>query len=103
MCRHHCRGCRFRDGRFDIVLSSHFLFTYADRLDLEFHRAALRELHRVARGEVRVFPLVDQSGRPVPRLLSRLRATLGIPQHIRRVGYEFQRGGNEMLVLGATS
>ena len=52
------------------MLSSHFLFTYADRLDLEFHRAALRELHRVARREVRVFPLLEQGGRPVPALLS---------------------------------
>jgi hypothetical protein len=92
----------FPGGRFDLVLSSHFLFTYADRLDLEFHRAALRELHRVARREVRVFPLLEQGGRPVPALLSGLLATLGIPHRIRRVGYEFQRGGNEMLVLSAT-
>ena len=56
----------FPGGRFDLVLSSHFLFTYADRLDLEFHRAALRELHRVARREVRVFPLLEQGGGPFP-------------------------------------
>jgi ubiquinone/menaquinone biosynthesis C-methylase UbiE len=92
----------FPSGRFDLVLSSHFLFTYADRLDLEFHRAALRELHRVARREVRVFPLLEQGGRPVPALLSGLLATPGIPHRIQRVGYEFQRGGNEMLVLNAT-
>ena len=35
-------------------------------------------------------------------LLSRVLATLGIAHRIRRVGYEFQRGGNEMLVLNAT-
>jgi len=92
----------FPSGQFDLVLSSHFLFTYADRLDLEFHRAALRELHRVARREVRVFPLLEQGGRPVPELLSGLLAALGIPHRIERVGYEFQRGGNEMLVLTAT-
>jgi len=39
-------GLPLPGGRFDLVLSSHFLFTYADLLDLEFHRAALRELHR---------------------------------------------------------
>lgn len=94
-------GLPFPDGAFDLVLSSHFLFTYADRLDLDFHRAALHELHRVARREVRVFPLLDQSGRPVAGLLSHLLATLDIPHRIRRVGYEFQRGGNEMLVLTA--
>ncbi len=91
----------FPAGRFDLVLSSHFLFTYADRLDLEFHRAALCELHRVARREVRVFPLLEQGGRPVTALLSGLLATLGIPHRIQPVGYEFQRGGNEMLVLNA--
>jgi methyltransferase family protein len=95
-------GLPFPDRQFDLVLSSHFLFTYADRLDLEFHRAAMRELYRVARREVRVFPLLEQGGRRVPALLSELLATLGIPHCIRRVGYEFQRGGNEMLVLGAT-
>jgi Methyltransferase domain len=78
------------DGQFDLVLSSHFLFTFADRLDLEFHRAALREL------------LLEQGGRPVPALLFQLLATLGIRHRIQRVGYEFQRGGNEMLVLSAT-
>ena len=91
----------FPDERFDLVLSSHFLFTYADRLDLDFHRAALHELHRVARREVRVFPLLEQGGRPVPELLSGLLATLGIPHRLQRVGYEFQRNGNEMLVLNA--
>ena len=55
-----------------------------------------------SRREVRVFPLLEQSGRPVPALLSQLLATLGIPHRIQRVGYEFQRGGNEMLVLNAT-
>lgn len=92
----------FPGRRFDLVLSSHFLFTYADRLDLEFHRASLRELHRVTRREVRVFPLLEQGGRPLPALLSQLLPTLGIPHRIQQVGYEFQRGGNEMLVLGAT-
>jgi len=92
----------FPDERFDLVLSSHLLFTYADRLDLEFHRAALLELHRVARREVRVFPLLEQGGRPVPALLYGLLATLGIPHRVQRVGYEFQRGGHDMLVLDAT-
>lgn len=93
----------FGDGRFDLVLSSHLLFTYADRLDLSFHRAALRELCRVARGEVRVFPLLEQGGRGVPAILSELLATLGVPSRVERVGYEFQRGGNEMLVLDASA
>lgn len=89
---------------FDLVLSSHLLFTYAGRLSLAFHLEALLELHRVARREVRVFPLLDQGGHPRPALVGDLRQALQvrrIPVEIRRVNYEFQRGGNEMLVLRA--
>jgi len=92
----------FADRQFDLVLSSHFLFTYADRLDHDFHLRALTELHRVARGEVRVFPLLDQAGRSLEPLIQGLRAELAaaaIDTEITTVPYEFQRGGNEMLVL----
>lgn len=92
----------FADRSFDLVLSSHLLFTYADRLDREFHRRALLELHRLARSAVRVFPLLDQAGRPLDSLITQLRADLqleGIATAIHQVDYEFQRGGNQMLVL----
>jgi hypothetical protein len=49
-----------------------------------------------------MFPLLEQGGRPVPALLSGLLATFGIPHRIQRVGYEFQQGGNEVLVLNPT-
>ena len=66
----------FGDRQFDVVVSSHFLFTYADRLDEEFHVAALIELHRVCSREVPVFPLLDQAGRRpsamIEAVLSRL-------------------------------
>ncbi|MGY1659798.1 methyltransferase domain-containing protein [Geodermatophilus sp. SYSU D00705] len=92
----------FRDGAFDLVLSSHLLFTYADRLDPAFHLAALRELARVSRGQVRVYPLVDQAGRPLPDLLAGLLAdlaTAGVAAEVRDVGYEFQRGARSLLRL----
>lgn len=95
-------GIPFPERTFDLVLSSHFLFTYADRLSLAFHLEALLDLHRVARHEVRVFPLLDQGGHPRPALVGDLRQALElrrIPVEIRKVSYEFQRGGNEMLVL----
>lgn len=38
----------FPDRSFDLVLSSHLLFTYGERFDDAFHLAALRELVRVA-------------------------------------------------------
>jgi Methyltransferase domain len=94
----------FEDRQFDLVLSSHFLFTYADRLGEDFHHAALIELHRICRHEVRVFPLLDQAGRALPHMtravLGRL-ARGGIEARIVQVPYEFQRGGNEMLVMSA--
>ena len=91
----------FPDGRFDLVLSSHLLFTYADRLDAAFHVAALLELARVGT-EVRVYPLVDQAGRPLPELLSRVLPALtaaGVQASVEEVGYEFQRGARTMLRL----
>jgi len=62
----------FPDRSFDLVLSSHLLFSYTDRLDVAFHLAALLELARVSRGQVRVFPLVDYNGHPQPTLLDQL-------------------------------
>lgn len=89
----------FAAATFDLALCSHLLFSYADRLDEAFHLAALRELVRVAR-EVRVFPLVAM-GSAAPLDLDDLRCALaadGVDTEVRGVGYEFQRGGREMLV-----
>jgi hypothetical protein len=89
-------------GSADLVLCSHLLFTWADRLDVGWHRAALADLVRVARREVRVFPLVVQAtGAPVPflpRLVDELRAQ-GHDVAVRDVPYEFQRGAHAMLVI----
>jgi hypothetical protein len=91
----------FDDGTFELGVCSHLLFTWADQLGYEWHLASLRELVRVAR-EVRVFPTVLQgAGEPVPfwdELMTALRAD-GIVVRTRRVGYEFQIGAQEMLVL----
>jgi hypothetical protein len=55
---------------------------------------------RVSAGEARVFPLVDSEA--VPHLgLDAIRADLsarGVATEVRRVPYEFQRGGDSMLV-----
>jgi hypothetical protein len=94
----------FENRQFDLVLSSHFLFTYADRLDKDFHYDALVELHRVSRQEVRVFPLLDQGGHSLDEMTGVVMALLlrqGIEAKICDVPYEFQRGGNQMLVLSS--
>ncbi|TDO54303.1 hypothetical protein EV643_10184 [Kribbella sp. VKM Ac-2527] len=91
----------FGDQRFELVLCSHLLFTWSDKYDEEWHLAALRELIRVSRSEVRVFPLVQQgAGDPVPYLPGLLeRLSDEVRAEIREVPYEFQAGANEMLVL----
>jgi cation transport regulator ChaB len=90
----------FEDGRFDLVLCSHLLFTWADKYDRDWHLAALRELVRVSRSEVRIFPLVQQgAGEPVLYLPELLDALRPVRSEIRKVPYEFQVGADQMLVL----
>lgn len=90
----------FQSGVFDIALSSHFLFLYSAHLSVEFHLQAFRAMLRVAR-EVRVFPLLTLEGKPSPHLKPVIEH-LGhhrFSAEFRRVPYEFQRGGNEMLLV----
>ncbi len=90
----------FQAGAFDLALCSHLLFLYSDQFDTGFHLEAVRELLRVAR-EVRVFPLLDMAGmesthlEPVIESLERD----GYEVRVQRVSYEFQRGGDRMLVV----
>ncbi|MFJ9844549.1 methyltransferase domain-containing protein [Kitasatospora sp. NPDC101155] len=92
----------FAEGSFDLVLSSHLLFSYGNRLGEDFHGAALLELARVARREVRLFPVLVYDTGERYEGLDRLReelAGVGIGSRVERVAYEFQPGGDEMLVL----
>lgn len=90
----------FGSGQFDIALSSHFLFLYSAHLSAEFHLQALKEMLRVAY-EVRVFPLLALDSTPSPHIdfVSNNLENHGFVVEVRRVPYEFQRGGNEMLVV----
>ena len=88
----------FKDDRFDLALSSHLLFLYSEHLDEDFHLKALLEMLRVAK-EVRVFPLVDLKGEKsvhIEGVMKELTA-LGYQASIVKTGYEFQKGGDEML------
>ena len=89
----------FADGAFRLAFSSHLLFLYGDRLDFDFHVAAMRELLRVA-GEVRIFPLFNLDGRPsshLPGVVEALRGD-GVRCALREVPFEFQKGARRMLV-----
>jgi SAM-dependent methyltransferase len=90
----------FADAAFALVLSAHLLFSYPDHFDRAAHVANLLELVRVSAGEVRVFPLVDSEGVVHPEV-DAIRADVaarGVASELRRVPYEFQRGGHTMLV-----
>lgn len=91
----------FDDNRFDITLSAHFLFTYADRLDYDFHLQTIQELLRVTKQEIRIFPLIDLSCKRYEHL-DRLIASLqrqGYTTDVIKVPYEFQKGANSMLKI----
>lgn len=89
-------------GSADLVLCSHLLFTWSDQLDVQWHRAALADLVRVARGEVRIFPLVMQATAAAVPFLDQLIDEVRRQGHdadVRNVPYEFQRGADKMLVI----
>lgn len=87
----------------DLAVVTNFLFLYDDRLDRSFHLDALRELARVAREEVRVFPLVslDQTRSAyLDPAVERFRED-GFTVELRDVPYEFVPGSTEMLVVSS--
>ncbi|MFE4714325.1 class I SAM-dependent methyltransferase [Paenibacillus sp. NPDC056722] len=89
----------FGDKEFDLTLSAHFLFMYADRLDYDFHLQAIQELMRVTKEEIRIFPLVDLSCNRyehLDKIIDFIQSQGYIAEEIK-VGYEFQKGANSML------
>lgn len=90
----------FEQNSFDLALSSHFLFLYGAHLSAEFHILALEEMLRVAR-EARVFPLLTLEAKLSPHVneVARHFTNRGDTVEIKRAPYEFQRGGNEMMVI----
>ncbi|MBU9722206.1 MULTISPECIES: SAM-dependent methyltransferase [Bacillaceae] len=91
----------FKTEEFDIILSAHFLFTYADRLDYQFHIETLNELLRVTKKEIRIFPLVDLEGKKyehLDKLVSFLVEKDCVVEELI-VPYEFQYNANSMLKI----
>jgi len=88
----------FENDSFDIALSSHFLFLYSDNLTYDFHEAAIGEMLRVAK-EVRIFPLLDVNARQSSYLKKIIVHFKGLKIETRKVDYEFQIGGNEVLII----
>jgi len=88
----------FSNKEFDLALCSHFLFLYSEHYSLDFHVQSITEMCRVA-GEARMFPLLElgaKKSRHLEGVVKELRSK-GYECSIEKVGYEFQKGGNEML------
>ena len=90
----------FNDNSFDLALCSHFLFLYSEHLPLDFHLASLREMLRVAQ-EIRIFPLLTLMLEESPYIIpvKNELTKQGYSVEICQVEYEFQRGGNKMMVI----
>ena len=90
----------FSDRTYDLALCSHFLFLYSAHYDYDFHVAAIQEMLRVSQ-EVRIFPLLTLAQAESPYLLPAIAHfhCLGYATEVRKVSYELQPGGNQMLVV----
>ena len=90
----------FKEQQFDLALSSHLLFLYSEHLDEQFHKEAIAEMLRIAK-EVRIFPLVTLTGEVSSYLepIMDYFNSRGYACRVVKMGYEFQKGGDEMLQI----
>ncbi|WP_314001689.1 class I SAM-dependent methyltransferase [uncultured Paenibacillus sp.] len=94
----------FEDGRFGLVLCSHFLFLYGEQFGYDFHRDAALELLRVCKpgGQVRIYPLSTLGFRRYPdlgRLMEHL-SVLGYACGRTETRLPFIPGSSEILTIG---
>ncbi len=85
---------------FDLALCSHFLFLYSGQFDAKFHLESIVNLCKIA-NEVRIFPLLElgsKKSRHFDEVIKKL-TTYGFKCEVKKVKYEFQKGGNEMLAV----
>ncbi len=100
----------FKDNSFDLALSSHLLFLYDDRFDLEFHLKAILEMLRVS-NEVRIFPLIDFKNSRVNEeknlsplvyeIMDELKRDFDVK--IKKVSFEFLKRGDKIMVINCLS
>lgn len=93
----------FADASFDIVLCSNFLFAYGGPSSRQDHYRAITELIRIARSSVRIHPIIDREGTPVPfydELLDDIRADGVTATHVPAIN-SWLVGANQTLLLGA--
>jgi SAM-dependent methyltransferase len=90
----------FADKSFDRVFCGHFLFLYGEYFSFSFHLAAIREMLRLARREVRIYPLQtmrNEAYADLDRILDELPGTVAVRRQPVRSGV--LREARECLVL----
>ena len=89
----------------DHVLCSHLLFLHSHEptLSFQFHRQAISEMARVAREDVRVYPIegLRDVNRPLlHRVMDSLRRD-GLRAELKESSYRFFRGASQMMVISS--
>jgi len=90
----------FKNQQFDLALCSHFLFLYSKQFSLNFHVNSIKELCRVAK-EARIFPILELGSKTSRHFEKILEILTGekCRIEIKTVPYEFQKGGNKILIV----
>lgn len=88
----------FEADRFDLALSSHFLFLYSEHMSFTFHLSSIKEMLRIAK-EARIFPVVDLKGNISPHLeeVMAILEEQGYEARLVDADYEFLKGANQYL------
>lgn len=92
----------FKEQTFDLGLSSHFLLLYP-KLGIDFHIKSLSEMLRLCK-EVRIFPILNlnaEKSEMLDDIITYFKKNYCI--NIEKVKYEFQKNGNEMLIIKRNS
>ncbi|MBD2196292.1 MULTISPECIES: SAM-dependent methyltransferase [Calothrix] len=88
------------NNQFELCVCSHLLFLYSEQLSLDFHLASIDSLLKIS-PEVRIFPLLKLNCEISPYLKPVIQrfSNQGFDVQVQPVAYEFQKGGNQMLII----
>ena len=88
----------YTDKTFDIGRSSHFIQKYT-KLGYDYHVKSMNEMLRVCK-EIRIFPIVDLDANKTELISNVIKYFKNHYEvEIRDTQYEFQKGGNKMLII----
>jgi hypothetical protein len=88
----------YNNLEYDLGLSSHFLILYS-QLGIDFHIKAITEMLRICK-EIRIFPILNLNATKsevLEDIITHFNDDFVV--NIESSDYEFQKGGNKMLVI----